>query len=60
MENFQNISVEFLIGKKGDFIVSINDKILYSKNDLIGCDNNRFPHENEITSLIKTYIIPLK
>lgn len=52
---FKGIEVEFEIGNKGDFIVIINDEKIYSKNELIGCDNKRFPHANEISSLIKAY-----
>lgn len=33
----------------------IDEEIIYSKKDLIACDNERFPYENEITSLIKAY-----
>ena len=52
---FQGIEVEFEIGSKGDFIVIYDNEKIYSKNELIGCDSKRFPHINEINSLIKAY-----
>lgn len=38
---------------KGDFTIKLNDKIIFSRKDLIGCDEKRFPFENEIVSIIK-------
>ncbi|MBT0878745.1 hypothetical protein AVBRAN12642_02570 [Campylobacter sp. RM12642] len=55
MGEFQGIEVEFEIGSKGDFIVICDNEKIYSKNELIGCDSKRFPHINEINSLIKAY-----
>lgn len=53
--SFDRISVEFQIGSKGDFIIMLDSEVIYSKKDLIACDSERFPYENEITSLIKAY-----
>lgn len=55
MREFVDVEVIFEIGSKGDFIVEIDGKKIYSKNELIGCDNKRFPHENEISSMINAY-----
>lgn len=43
-------NVEFIQGSGGDFIVEVEGKVIFSKND----DNTkRFPRENEIPELIK-------
>ena len=54
MNNFDGVDVEFVINSGGVFIIEIDGEVVYSKKDLIGCDSQRFPHEGEISSLIKS------
>ncbi len=47
---FSNANVELSQGSGGDFIVNVDGKVIFSKND----DNvQRFPNEGEITELLK-------
>lgn len=43
----------FIEKSGGHFIVEVDEKIIYSKRDLLNCEVDRFPHEGEITMLIK-------
>lgn len=49
--NDADISLE--LGSGGDFIVEVDGKIIYSKNDLIGNNLNRFPHNGELLTLLR-------
>ena len=51
--NFGDASVEKIKGNGGNFIVEIDGEVVFSKKDLIGTDEARFPYEGEITRLIK-------
>ncbi|TKX30530.1 hypothetical protein CQA76_07895 [Campylobacter aviculae] len=41
-----------MVGNKGDFIVEVDSKIIFSKTQLINCESERFPHDGEIVKLI--------
>ncbi len=49
-EAYSDAEVEFELGAGGDFIVEVDGKIIFSKNDE---DKLRFPYENEIIELMK-------
>ena len=47
--NFEELDVELIEGKLGQFTICLNDKKIYNK---IKC-SDRFPKQMEITNLIK-------
>lgn len=47
---FSNAKIEFELGSGGDFIVEVDGKAIFSKND---ANIQRFPDEGEIKELIK-------
>ncbi|PID47525.1 MAG: hypothetical protein CR967_03815 [Proteobacteria bacterium] len=47
---YSDAEVSFELGTRGDFIVEIDGKVIFSKNDE---DKQRFPFENEILELMK-------
>lgn len=49
-KNFENANIEFDIGSGGDFIVEVDDKVIFSKNDL---PISRFPDAGEILKLLQ-------
>lgn len=48
--------VEKVVGSGGDFIVEVDEKVIFSKKDLIGTTEARFPNGGEITALIKAHL----
>ncbi|QKF64236.1 hypothetical protein CCORG_0355 [Campylobacter corcagiensis] len=48
--NFKNAEFELEKGSGGDFIVEVDGKVIFSKNDL---PRPRFPEDGEILKLIK-------
>lgn len=48
-EAYKDAEFELLKGSGGNFIVEVNGKILFSKNEL---ENPRFPKDGEILDLI--------
>lgn len=53
MKNFDDVRVQKVSGSGGNFIVEVNGDVIFSKKDLIGTDEARFPHGDEITRLIR-------
>ncbi len=47
---YSDAEVSFELGSGGDFIVEVDGKIVYSKNDE---DKLRFPFEGEVVELMK-------
>lgn len=47
---FSDVEMTFELGSGGDFIVEVDGKIIFSKNDT---NTQRFPNEGEIKELIK-------
>ena len=45
-----------VVGDGGNFIVEVNGDVVFSKKDRIGNDEARFPHGEEITTLINKYL----
>ncbi|EMT7341827.1 hypothetical protein WMV48_000331 [Campylobacter jejuni] len=54
--DFKDVEVEFEIGGRGDFIVEVDGKVIFSKTQLINCESERFPYQNEINQLIKNRV----
>ncbi|EAI7015120.1 hypothetical protein CJI33_03745 [Campylobacter jejuni] len=52
----KDVEVEFEIGGRGDFIVEVDGKVIFSKTQLINCESERFPYQNEINQLIKNRV----
>lgn len=56
LANFgDSVSVAKVVGSGGDFIVQLDKDVIFSKNDLIGTNEPRFPKSGEITELIKAH-----
>ncbi|EMH3604992.1 hypothetical protein V6H92_001511 [Campylobacter jejuni] len=55
-KRFKDVEVEFEIGGRGDFIVEVDGKVIFSKAQLINCESERFPYQNEINQLIKNRV----
>ncbi|EAK0308563.1 hypothetical protein IOT20_001014 [Campylobacter jejuni] len=54
--DFKDVEVQFEIGGRGDFIVEVDGKVIFSKTQLINCESERFPYQNEINQLIKNRV----
>ena len=54
--NFSDARVEKVVGDGGNFIVEVDGDVIFSKKDRIGNDEARFPHGEEITTLINKYL----
>lgn len=50
---FKDAQISTIEKGGGHFIVEVDGKIIYSKKDLFNCEVDRFPHEGEITKLMK-------
>ncbi len=48
--SFKEADIFLQTGSSGDFIVEVDGKVIFSKND---DDKLRFPFENEIVNLLK-------
>lgn len=49
---FSKANIQLQPSTGGVFIVSVDDKVIFSKKDLIGTDIARFPDDGELTSLL--------
>lgn len=47
---FSGVDLSLEIGSGGDFIVQVDEKIIFSKNDI---NTQRFPDDGEIVNLMK-------
>ena len=50
-KDFNDVKVSFEVGGRGDFIVELDEKVIFSKKALK--DGERFPEVGEISKLIK-------
>ena len=50
-KDFGEVKVEFEVGGRGDFIVELDGKVIFSKKALK--DGERFPEVGEISQLLK-------
>ncbi|EAH8208983.1 Rdx family protein [Campylobacter upsaliensis] len=50
-KDFNDVKVSFEVGDRGDFIVELDEKVIFSKKALK--DGERFPEVGEISKLIK-------
>ena len=53
LANIPGASVSKIVGSGGNFIVEVNDKIFFSKKDLIGTDVNALPSPDEVALLVE-------
>ena len=54
--NFADAEVSTEVGSGGNFVVELNGEVIFSKKDLIACQSERFPENEEITKLINAKI----
>lgn len=47
LSKFPNADIELIAGGNGNFIVEVEDRVIFSKKE-----TNRFPNKNEILDLI--------
>ena len=45
-------NVSKIVGSGGNFIIEVDEKIIFSKKDLIGTDVNALPNYEEIVALV--------
>jgi len=50
---FSDVSVKKIPGERGQFDVSVDDKVIFSKLHKIGAYIERFPDPGEIVTLLK-------